>query len=362
MDNNIKNKKKKSYQHKYMKYKSKYLMLRQTMEEYSPVILEEKFAKVFPSKYSSEELKSIVKQGYKEKASIENNHDKYKQVDNCNPQIPGYIIIFKDNNELGIINITKVIQKIPIFKTVVSHHKSMWEIWHDKEIGKKFQKEILDDKDPNEKVWELTKKYNYRIPTTFHPVYAKAIYEYFNAEKVVDPSSGWGDRIVGAFYAGVKEYVGFDPNLDLRSGYINIMNLLGVSLKEETPGSLVFSNNYKIYSLPFNLGSENFLQENYFDFVFTSPPFFEFEIYNKNNPKYIDWIDEFYTPLITQSIKALKPNKHLALYIADTSSGKISDFLCDQVTKISSTDYIGKIGLKSFTHDVLRDVWVYKKM
>ena len=34
--------------------------------------------------------------------------------------------------------------------------------------------------------------------TTFMPGYAKAVYEHFGAQAVLDPCAGWGDRMLGA--------------------------------------------------------------------------------------------------------------------------------------------------------------------
>lgn len=309
--------------------------------------IESKFLQTLPPKYSMKDLEEIAKKGSTEKAKILKNKD--------------YLTVFKDTSETGIINITKTLQYIPNLKVQVSYKgkplKSFWEIWN---ANIEFQNEILNSSDPQEAIWELRDKYKYKIATTFSPVYARAIYEYFNAKIVLDPSAGWGDRMVGAFYAGVTEYIGFDPNRDLREGYIKIMELLGVSLKESTENSLIFSNNYKIYSLPFEVGYKE-LPKNYFDLVFTSPPFFDYEIYNPNNPTYKDWIKEFYTPLVVESVSALKPKGNLALYIGDTTSGKISDFMTKQITNLTPTKYLGKIGLQSFTKNILREVWIYNK-
>jgi hypothetical protein len=43
-----------------------------------------------------------------------------------------------------------------------------------------------------------------------------------------------------------------------------------------------------------------------FDLVFTSPPFFDYEMYNPSNPQYKNWINEFYHPLFLQSCRCVK--------------------------------------------------------
>ena len=51
------------------------------------------------------------------------------------------------------------------------------------------------------------------VASQFKPSIAKAFYDYFKSENVLDFSAGWGDRLAG-FYCGetTKHYVGIDPN------------------------------------------------------------------------------------------------------------------------------------------------------
>jgi hypothetical protein len=58
------------------------------------------------------------------------------------------------------------------------------------------------------------------IASQFRPSAAKALYDHFNAECVLDFSSGWGDRLNGAMSAqSVKKYIGIDPNNNLYNSY-----------------------------------------------------------------------------------------------------------------------------------------------
>ena len=47
----------------------------------------------------------------------------------------------------------------------------------------------------------------------------KYIIEHFNSKKILDMSSGWGDRLVGAMACNIDCYHGFDPNSCLHPGY-----------------------------------------------------------------------------------------------------------------------------------------------
>ena len=59
------------------------------------------------------------------------------------------------------------------------------------------------------------------IAAQFSPAAAKAIYERFDSKRVLDFSSGWGDRLLAfASCEGTEHYTGIDPNNNLRAGYL----------------------------------------------------------------------------------------------------------------------------------------------
>lgn len=82
-----------------------------------------------------------------------------------------------------------------------------------------------------------------------------------------------------------------------------------------------------------------------FDFAFTSPPFFDYEMYNPKNPSYISWIEDFYVPLFVQSCRLLKNGSYFGIHIGDTSAGAIMPFLMERVQLICDFRYDFSIGL-----------------
>ena len=59
----------------------------------------------------------------------------------------------------------------------------------------------------------------------FRPAVAKALYEFFKAERIYDPCSGWGDRLVAALACDrVLEYHGVDANGDLQKMYTDMIS------------------------------------------------------------------------------------------------------------------------------------------
>ena len=237
--------------------------------------------------------------------------------------------------------------------------KSFWEVWFTPDGA--LKKEILSSSDPNEAKWKLEKKFSYKIPTTFMPGYAKAIYEHLGAKTVLDPCSGWGDRIAGAAASScVEKYVGFDPNTRLRAGYTKTMQALGIETILFEKEIIRFENGFEIHSLPFEVGSLG-LQSESFDIAFTSPPFFDYEMYNPNNPDYKDWIEDFYVPLVKESARCVKRGGYVGLYIGDTSAGRIEDFLRERVSKITDLSFVFEIGFMGLYSEKPRGILFYRR-
>jgi hypothetical protein len=292
--------------------------------------------------------------------------------------IRGYEIVYRllDDKPADLV---RAIQEPEILKTRIKLRQgarvttlpSFWEVWHNPDS--RLAEEVLSHSDPNEAKWVLSKKYGYKLATTFMPTYAKSIYEYFRAECVLDPCAGWGDRMLGAVVSKcVKKYVGFDPNYALIPGYKEIMRRFGHEEKTreavdsvfsfaETQTHVAFNNDFEIYAEPYEQGVLAFPPSS-FDFAFTSPPYFDYEDYAPSNPKYKDWFREFYTPLFIQTCRVLKPDAFFAIHIGDTSAGQITRFLAETVPQISSFRYVSKIGLKGAYSNQIRDVWLFQKV
>jgi 16S rRNA G966 N2-methylase RsmD len=227
---------------------------------------------------------------------------------------------------------------------------SFTEVWNSPKSG--LSTAILSQSDPHEAKWRLSSKFGYKLATTFMPMYAKSIYEYFGATRVLDPCAGWGDRMVGALSSTcVKRYVGFDPNTRLVLGYKRMQSDFGKAATE-----------VEIHSIPFELCESRLTESDKFDFAFTSPPFFDYEDYSVENPKYRDWYAEFYEPLFLLTERHLEENAFFAVHIDDTSAGKIRDFLFQRVNKITSFQYRGKIGLVGGSSGKIRNVYLFQRL
>ena len=156
------------------------------------------------------------------------------------------------------------------------------------------------------------------------------IYERFKPTSILDFTMGWGGRLVGACILNVPNYIGIDLNVNLKTPYLEMTNVLK-TLNTTTNINLIFQDALEIdYSL---------LD---YDLVFTSPPYFNIEIYNGTTKKTKnDWIELFYKPIILKTYKYLKKGGFYVL--------NISIEIYEKIVKIILGDAIEIISLKIST-------------
>lgn len=161
----------------------------------------------------------------------------------------------------------------------------------------------------------------YQYVNEFQPYLAREIYKKYcdNGFKILNPCAGWGGRLIGLASCRFKdiEYVETDPSIKTYNGLIKLKEFLKLS------------NNYKQYNLPFE---ELDVKENYFDFVFTSPPYFDTEHYSneatqsyKKNKNYEDWKNNFLFKMIDKIIYSLKYKGKCLLNVGDKRYSISSD-------------------------------------
>jgi hypothetical protein len=126
----------------------------------------------------------------------------------------------------------------------------------------------------------------------FPPHVAQGVYIKHRAKKILDPCAGWGGRMIGAASIGA-EYHGFEPARKTCKG----LRMLGQFLKSFKNG---FS--YKIECVPFE---DAILGGKTYDVAFTSPPYYDTEIYSDEPTNscnryatFDDWCKGFYFPMV----------------------------------------------------------------
>jgi len=196
--------------------------------------------------------------------------------------------------------------------------------------GWKTLKEWFDDSELKEKLWKDTIHRNRRdkapVPSTtdvyechrinngsivfFKSSTAKYIYKKFNAKNVLDPTAGWGGRMLAAMSLGI-DYTGYDTNVNMKEAYSNMVRVDNANKYVlETHHTTQAANKKGGVSRMIWLScidgatdfSKNMIGEEY-DLVLTSPPYGNMELYEHMAPWKND--DEYYTTFLVPLMKKL---------------------------------------------------------
>ena len=248
--------------------------------------------------------------------------------------------------------------------------KMNWTFWRPSMIGKNG----IRDRD-----YRSSMRVSGYVATQFKPHVAKSIYLMNNAERILDTSCGWGDRLV-AFYCTdcAKVYHGCDPNEHVYESYkdqcFEYEKLLGTDIndidfiedfiviknKEIRYFECLGKKNVRIY----NGCAEDLIlgEENTFDLLFTSPPYFKTERYNeggkhedlqswKRYDTFEKWRDRFLFKMIENAGKCIKSGGKILLNIVDPQIKTKRYKVCDDMV-----NYINEVG--DFTYDG----WILQRM
>jgi len=240
-------------------------------------------------------------------------------------------------------------------------------------LGKKTLEEykIITPINLREIIWKNTKEC-----TTFRPINLIAIFQIlhnlnnkntdYDEFSILDPSSGWGDRLVGAMalnnikskykYKKIK-YLGVDPNSNLHYSYNNMINVLDITNKD----------NYKLICSPFetlDLGNQMF------DLVFTSPPYFDLEVYTddpkqsiagKNN--HLTWFNLFLKKYLSNAWNHLNNDRFMVIIINQKHGQEnyVELMINYMYEEFKTCYYFGVIGYSNKTISNPQPCFVWKK-
>lgn len=190
------------------------------------------------------------------------------------------------------------------------------------------------------------------IASQFKPLAARTFYELFNAKRIYDPSSGWGDRVTGFMATKkAKTYVSTDPNSELYTNYIRQTKRYKGSKKIR-----MYQHGSEVEGGMKQYGHK-------VDTIFTSPPYFNAEEYSKDAgqsyKQYTNleaWLEGFMFPTLENCWDILTSKGErggiLAMNISDIyddatkGQGVICDPMNDYISKMEGARYIGCIGLR----------------
>lgn len=193
--------------------------------------------------------------------------------------------------------------------------------------------------------------------TQFKVSFTVAVIKMLKATRMLDISSGWGDRLTGAIAAGVDRYVGCDPNSALQEGHTEIINTFGGG---DTDRFHIIYEPFQEAALP---------ADQTYDLIFTSPPFFNFEVYTKlkgqsilDFPTYTDWLVKFLFVVLEKAWKKLDYGGHMAIHLSDVDR---KNHCCEAMVMfcacyLKDCQYVGIIGISGMA-EFPRPVWVFQK-
>lgn len=175
-----------------------------------------------------------------------------------------------------------------------------------------------------------------------------------NNFEILDPSAGWGDRLIGAIAMNVK-YTGIDPNTQLHPRYNNIINFF-CDKKE----------NYKLICSPF----ENLQLNKEYDFIFTSPPYFDLEIYssedsqsvNLNTSSEENWFNLFFKKYLSNAWSHLKNNCYMAININQKNKEEnYIKWMINYINSFNDSIYNGVISYVGETSNKPQPIFIWMK-
>ena len=202
------------------------------------------------------------------------------------------------------------------FKNLIKCHReggdTIYDIYKDKE---KWDKLIDSAKKRNRggrtaagNVYECF-RINLGSVVMFKSTTAKYLYQKYNATSVLDPTAGWGGRMLGAWALGI-DYTGIDTNINMKSAYDGMIEMLN----NKTPAIFEQPKLEMLWQSALDVDFSNID----YDFVLTSPPYVNLEIYEHMEPWDSDekfYID-FFIPLWQKCMDNIKPGGTICFNIS----------------------------------------------
>jgi len=178
-----------------------------------------------------------------------------------------------------------------------------FEFWYSKPGVRRMYEECAS-KSYVKRVYSAYKMY-LGICTIFKPLQTLRLLETLPCRKaLLDPTAGWGGRLVGACIRNVPEYIGIDSNTNLREPYSQLCNFLRERTHTRTRMFFMDARVFDYSSVEYDL-------------VLTSPPYYNLEKYREmtQHATRKKWVEEFYRPVFTRIYEGLMPGGAMAVNI-----------------------------------------------
>jgi hypothetical protein len=207
-------------------------------------------------------------------------------------------------------------------------------------------------KDTEERVLRL--KYDmfqlyYGTINQFRPTEAMKIYCRLKPSiGILDFSAGWGGRCLAAMALGIP-YTGIDANVNLEKSYRDMIDMA----KPDAKVNMIFKPSETVDFSRFK-----------YDLVFTSPPYFMIEVYEKM-PSYdgkIAFLDTFFRPVVEKAWKSLAIGGHMALNMPVEMYEAVRRCLAPLATKLELALAVRHAGSDRVKKPYREYIYVWKKL
>ena len=185
--------------------------------------------------------------------------------------------------------------------------KTIYDIWNDPEEQKKLientRKRNRGGRTAAGNVYECF-RINLGSIVMFKSTTAKYLYKKYGASHVLDPTAGWGGRMLGAWALDI-DYTGIDTNLELQPAYDGMIDFLN---KEQELDTELFETQTSQLKMIFKSCLDVDFSQIPYDMVLTSPPYINLEIYQHMEPWQSDelFYNNFFLPLFEKCLKHIK--------------------------------------------------------
>lgn len=191
---------------------------------------------------------------------------------------------------------------------------NFYEIWKNRAFfkEKKYVKNFIKVESKNhpdyttEHIWYSLARFYFGSIQQFKPLIAMKYFCEYKPTAVLDPTCGWFGRGIACSAIGVSKYIAFDTNRHLGKPYKEIVDFLkreGSTTEFQVEIQDALTVDYSKYE---------------YDMVFTSPPYYNVEMYHDQSSKTEDeWNAEFYRPLVEKTYGGLKRGGHFILIVPE---------------------------------------------
>ena len=205
------------------------------------------------------------------------------------------------------------------------YHHQLGNLLHTRIPHKKTLEEVMNDEEAYDRLVRFTLRldrkgswpsrvfeawrFNHQIGF-FSPMLAKACYEHYGATHVLDPTAGWGGRMLGAHALGIS-YTGIDTNTAMKGAYDQMMKRL-----DDPRLSMIWSHalDVALESIPY-------------DHVLTCPPYVDAKGHLVETYENMPAIDDFYdflVPLLQRCLQHIRKGGVVCFFMTEVMYDEVA--------------------------------------